>query len=106
MVNDTIAFINLFLLPIISLYLYNKRNKKELLFNFENICLYSLYLSVGSICNKAIIVIIRFFLTVQININSSYYTAIGVLTFALLPIIFEIIKKHLSIIVEVKNGEK
>lgn len=100
------AFINAFILPLISLYLYNKRCKKELFFTFENVCKYSIFLSAGIVFNKVITTIIRELFAVKINIDSGYYTAIGVLMFVLLPIIIEIAKKHFSIKIEAKNEKK
>lgn len=38
--DNLFNIINLLLIPIISLYIYDKRNKKELRFSFENFCLY------------------------------------------------------------------
>ena len=106
MTENMISFINAFILPLISLYTYSKRGNKELFLTFENVCRYSVFLSVGSICNKAITTIIKAVFTVEISMNSSYYTAIGVFTFALLPIVFEIAKKHFSIRIEAKNEKK
>lgn len=106
MIESMIAFINIFILPLISLYVYSKRGGKELFFTFENVCRYSVFLSIGSICNKAITTIIRTVFTAEINVYSSYFTVIGVFTFVLLPIIFEIVKKYFSIKIEVKNEKK
>ena len=106
MVENVMVFINAFILPIISLYIYLKRGKKDLVFNFENLCRYSLFLVVGVIFNKAITVIIRTLLSVKSDLNYSSYTIIGIFTFALLPILFEIAKKHFSIRIEGKNEEE
>jgi hypothetical protein len=106
MVENMMAFINFFMLPLISLYIHSKRGAKELVFTFETICIYSIFLSAGIVCNKAIMVVIRMLFMTDINISSGFYTIIGVFTFVLLPILFEIVKQHFSIRIEAKNEKK
>ena len=83
MTETMISFINGFLLPLISVYIYWKRGKEKLLFTFENVCLYSVFLTVGIICNKAITSIIKTMFLIQIDMNSSYFTLVGLFTFVL-----------------------
>jgi hypothetical protein len=101
-----IAFINAFVLPFISLYIYDRRSKKELTFTFENLCKYSIFLTLGMVFVKIVTVVIKALFSFEIYINSSYYTAIGIFIFALLPLLCEITKNYFSVVIEVKNEKK
>ncbi len=106
MIDFAIVFVNVFILPLISLYIYMKRQNKELLFTFENVCKYSIFLSVGFVFNKGISIVIKTFFSKNIDLNFAAYTAIGIITFALLPLLFEIFKKYFSVKLEVKKNGK
>ncbi len=106
MTENILAFVNVFILPLISLYVCGKISNKELFFTFENICRYAIFLSVGIVCNRGIAIIIKQFIEKEININSNYYTVIGIFMFVLLAIISEIVVKHFSVRIEAKNEKK
>lgn len=106
MIDLAVVFVNVFVLPLISLYIYMKRQDKQLLFTFENVCIYSIFLAVGLVFNKGISIVIRIFFAKNIDLNFTVYTMVGIVIFALLPIVFEIVKKYFSVKLEVKKNEK
>ena len=105
-VDNIFAVINLLFLPIVSFYIYLKRNEKSLIFSFENLCKYLIFVVINSVFNKIVINVIKLILKITINIVSSYYTIIGIISAIFIPILIEIIVKHISITVEKKNEEK
>ena len=105
-VDNIFAVINLLFLPIISFYIYLKRNKKILNFSFENLCKYLIFVIINSVFNKIVINVIKLILKITINIVSSYYTIIGIISAIFIPILIEIIVKHISITVEEKKNEE
>lgn len=105
-VDNIFAVINLLFLPIVSFYIYLKRNEKSLIFSFENLCKYLIFVIINSIFNKIVINIIKLILKVTVNIVSSYYTIIGLISAIFIPILIEMIVKHISITVEEKKNEE
>ena len=106
MPENMIALVNIFILPLISLYVYNKRYKKEFVFSLETLCVYAVFLAVATIFNKGITVLIKMQFLKDISVASSYYTLFGIVTAVLVPIVFEMVKKHFSLKIEVKNDKK
>ncbi|MBQ7288917.1 MAG: hypothetical protein IJW78_04225 [Clostridia bacterium] len=105
-VDNVLTIINLFFIPIISLYIYIKKNNKALRFSFENFCIYAVLVATSSILNKALVVVINLVSGKMIYIASSYYTLIGLVTAVFIPIIYEIITKYISVRVKEKKNDE
>ena len=104
--SSLLSIINLFLIPVISLYIYIKRSRKEIHFSFENLCKYCVLVAVNSVLNKAVTVIITMLSGKTVLVTSSYYTLIGIVTAVCIPFVIEIAIKYFSIRIEEKDNEE
>lgn len=104
--DNLFYIINLFFLPVITMYIYLKRCSKKLMFSFENLCIYAALVPVNSVVNKAAVVIIKAVTGKTFELHSSYYTLIGIITGVLIAFVFEIATKYISIRIEEKKNEQ
>lgn len=100
------ALINLFLLPLISLYVFSKIKKQKLVFSFEILCLYAVFSASGIVFVKAVTLFIKLLFATETDMNSGYYTLIGIIAFTLIPVVFEIAKQKVRVCIEDKNEKK
>ncbi len=102
-VENSFTIINLFIVPLISSYFFVKRNGFKLSFNFEVICIYSIFVVLNSIIVKGICSILRQFFSITIEVASSYYTIIALVIALLTAVLFEIFRKYITVVIEEKN---
>lgn len=95
--NLPITIINLFFVPMISMMICYKKKNKEYKFNEEFFVPYSIYCVFISTFTKFFVVIIREWLSVDISVDSSYYTAIAIVVAFALPYTVEILQKNIEI---------
>ena len=102
-VENSFTIINLFILPLISSYFFVKRNGFKLSFNFEVLCIYSIFVVLNSIIVKGICSVLRQFFSITIEVTSSYYTIIAFIIALLTAVLLEILKKYITVVIEEKN---
>ena len=103
LMENAIGLINLFIAPVISLFLYFKRGKKELRMSLETFCVYSVFLILNILLGKALLTLIKTATGFAIALNSSYYTVIASALALLLPLLYELVRTHLSVEIERKK---
>ncbi len=103
MLENMVILINLFVAPVISLYFFGKRNTLNFNFNLEMLCIYSTFVVINSIIGKGVCLILRSLFSVTVEVFSSYYTVIALIFAFVTPLLFEILKKYITITVEEKN---
>ena len=105
--DNSLCFINLFFLPVITMYIYFKRNGRTLSFSCENLCIYIVLTAALSVLCKIVTVIINLVSGFVISPSSSYYTLVGIAVAAAFAVLIELLSKYISVRIEEKiNDEK
>lgn len=110
MLTDTslalITFINLFLIPLISLRIYYKRSSLEATFNFELVFRYALYCILNLLFARITCSLLEKTIGLVCLADSSKYTLIALITASILPFIVEIIEHFIKVDVTINYKEK
>ena len=105
--DNSLCFINLFFLPVITMYIYFKRNGRALSFSCENLFIYIVLTAALSALCKIVTVIIKLVSGFVISPSSSYYTLVGIAVAAAFAVLIELLSKYISVRIEEKiNDEK
>lgn len=108
MSNYVLAFFNFFIIPLISLKIFYKRNLGNGKFptRLQLLLDYGTFASLDLVFEKLIVALLRkFFPLLQIDDGSGRYTLVGVVAAFLLPYGIEICKKLFSVKCRI-GGEK
>lgn len=95
--NLPMAIINLFFVPTITMKILYKRSGKCCHFDGQFMMQYAIYCTFISMITKILVVVIRKFMTINIEVDSSYYTPVAILVAFVLPYIIEIVKKNIQV---------
>ncbi len=87
------AFINLFFVPVVALFMFNKRNSIPLDMTFENLIRYVILVPWNIPFTRFFTYIIRIITGMNIEADSSYYTIAALLAAVCLPWIYEFVRK-------------
>ena len=104
--DNSLCLINLFFLPLITIYIYFRRVGRDFVFSCENLCIYTVLTAVISILCKAATVIVNLIFKVYISPCSSYYTLIGVAVAAAAAFLIELLSKYVSVRIEDNGNDK
>ncbi len=109
MLTDTslalITFINLFLIPLISLRIYTKRNSIEWVINFDLVYKYALFCIMNLPFTRLFTSMLEKIGIVCLP-DSSKYTLVAIVSAILLALLFEIIKHYVDIEVVITYASK
>ena len=99
-VDKVIACINIFVIPMISLYIYNKVEQKSCAFDIRQLGLYSVFtillLFFGNLFRTAISIITN----TDCSFYSFFYLTVSMVLSLLMPFLLKIIKNNIRIIVK------
>ena len=101
-----VTFLNLFFVPMISVFVFYRRNKKELfpdLDFFKQYVIYTIAVTIATFLTMKILTIITGFGATS---ESQVYTIVATIIAFLLPYIFEIYSKYIDIRFEVKGNDE
>ena len=95
--NLPITIINLFFVPMITMRNLYKRSGKCSRFDGQFMMQYAIYCIFISMITKILVVVIGKFMTINIEVDSSYYTPVAILVAFVLPYIIEMVKKNIQV---------
>ena len=98
------VFINLFFVPVITLYLVHRNEEKELGFTVELLCHYCIAVVCNIPLTKMFGILVRYAMKIDISMDSGYYTMIAILSACLLYLL-PVVHKNTQICVEVSKDE-
>ena len=93
----TVAIINVFFCPILALWIHYRRTNKIIKLDGEFLCWYAIFTVFNMPITKAMVVAINHVFKILILIDSTYYTVLALCSAFLMPYLYEILKKNLSI---------
>lgn len=103
--NIPMAIVHVFFIPMISMLVYYRRNKKALELNGEFLVRYGIYTSVVVTIAKVIASVILKVTDIRLKIDSTYFAVIAICVAFFLPYIAEVFKKNVEIKCEIKSSE-
>lgn len=95
------GIINMFFVPFVGAYIYLKRNKGIVSPNIETLMYYVCFTIANAVAVKLPIVVLRFF-RIQLYSDSSFYTAIAIVSVIILAFALEIVRKAFDAKVEIE----
>lgn len=98
------VFINLFFVPVITLYLAHKNEKKALSFTAESLCHYCIAVVCNIPLTKMLVVLARYAIRMDISMDSGYYTLVAAISACLLYLL-PVVHKNTQLHVEVSKNE-
>ena len=88
-----IPFVNVFLVPMLTLYIHYKRQKKEFVFSLQAVLQYGIIVVINILITKILFMGIRLLTGKDINHDAVTYTMLAVVVAVLLPYCYTIWKK-------------
>ncbi|MBQ8974097.1 MAG: hypothetical protein IJ072_00040 [Oscillospiraceae bacterium] len=101
-----ILFINLFFVPFIALYMHYKRRNKEPSLNGGLVVKYGVAVAAVFAVTKALLVFFSMFFNFVVTLESISYTVAAVVISLLLPLVYDFLRKIVSVRVSVEENEK
>ena len=92
------SFINLLMVPVVAYYVYHKRNKQEMIPNFDSLILYVLFVVCNIPVTRVITFAIKISIGMRIEADSSYYTIAALISAAFLPRLYVYLKKYFDML--------
>ena len=99
-----VIFINLFFVPVVSLYLIYRRKKKSIVKSMEMLLHYCILTACNIPAAKVFVFLIKFLFKKQISIDSGYYTLAALISAVLMAWIY--LNIRIEIVVEKRNREE
>ena len=87
------SLINLYIVPIVGLFLYYKRNNTNIVLCIEVIIHYCIFITCNIPVTRILTFVIRNLFDINIEADSSYYTVTALISVYLLPYIYHVLKK-------------
>lgn len=94
MLVNTIAFINMFFVPVLPLYFLYRKEQKSLQFHLEILFQYCIITACNIPFTKAFVFVINQFVGKSISVDSGYYTLLSLLTASLIYVLCAFNKAH------------
>lgn len=101
-----VEFLNIFVVPLISVEVYARRFNKPLVFDYVNLVIYGCFTVMDFIAEFFVMKALEGLWGIGGLPSSQFYTIIAVATAFLLPYIYEIYRKYVSIRCEIKGKQK
>ena len=101
--NIPMALVHVFFIPMISMFIYYRRNSKKLELNAEFITKYAIYTTIIVTIAKILTSVIFKFTEIRIKIDSTYFAVIAIAVAFLLPYVYEVFKKNFHVRCEIKG---
>lgn len=95
------GIINMLFVPFVGVYIYLKRNKGTVKPDMETLMQYVCFTIANAVAVKLPIVVLRFF-GIQLYSDSSFYTAIALVSVIILAFVLEIVKKAFKAKLEIE----
>ncbi len=100
-----VAFINLFVVPNIGVFIFYRRYKKEFKFSMEWCCWYAVFNVLNYLMSQIFVKIIDKLCHIVIQIEMSKYTVIALAMCVILPFLIEAVDKYFQVKVVVSLRE-
>lgn len=101
--NVPYIILNLFFVPMVSVWIHYNRSNKSLSANAEFFVIYSNYVVAISVVVKFVMIFLRYWTGLVFNWSSSYYGVLACAVAITLPYLKEMIQKNLKLRCEI-NG--
>lgn len=99
------SFINLFVVPVVSFYVYHKRVEDEMKPTFKSFVLYCIFVSINIPVTRCFTFFIRMTTGMNMEADSSYYTVLALLSAYFIPYIIECVKRFMESPKDVNSTE-
>ena len=87
------SFIDLIVMPVISLHIWNKKANRELTPTFDNFIRYSIFIPCNIPVTRLFTFVVRKTIGINIEADSSYYTVFALMSALLLPSLIILVQK-------------
>ena len=101
-----VEFLNVFLVPIISLVIYTRRFNKSMGWDVITFARWAIFSVVDTIVTYIMMKVLEFSVGIGAEISSQLYTIIACAVAFLLPYIVEFYKKYIDIRLEIKDKKQ
>ena len=96
-------YLNLFVIPVISLYIYGKRAGKEIGLKFESLALYSFFTVATAVISFALLKFCEMTFGFGAEPGSQVYTLVALLVAFVMPYVLEMYRVFINIRCEIKG---
>lgn len=97
-----LEIVNIFVIPLLSVYIYTVRMNKPRKFNFDTVMIYAFFVPVLMVCTKAV----AWIFDKDASLDGWKYAVIAIFAACLLPFACEMIKKAIHVRLTIEKAEQ